>query len=257
MCNPTLQPIRLFTYKVDHALIGRMKPITDIRRDNLARVLRDSKVSQTTLAKIMGLGSPSIVNQHVRGTKTVGDKFARRYESALGLTENWLDTDQSSGPAMTFGRNSLQTPLDIGDGYLLIPRLDESKSLASSVGTALEDEGQRFPVHTTWFRESGVRQNSAATWLANNDDMAPRIRRGDTVLLQIADGFRFESGGIYLLGINGELMMRRAFYHPSGGLKLIADNPDKQRHPDWELSKADGEALQILARVSYTFGKVE
>ena len=73
-----------------------MKSIHDTRRDNLRELIADRfGGSQTKFAKEVGLQQPSFVSRLLTDReptrKNIGHRLARRIESALALSPNWLD----------------------------------------------------------------------------------------------------------------------------------------------------------------------
>lgn len=233
-----------------------MKPISEIRRNNLARWIDESPFSQTAIAKTMGLPSPSIINQHVRGTKAIGDSWARRYETAFGLEENWLDTDHFKEDAAPQSFVSRALSLVRGSGeYILLPKLKIDGMVDGRADLRPYGAIRPFSIAKEWLAEAGVDADCASSITAPNDDMAPRIRKGDTLILHM-DEFSVETGEVYVVLMNQQVMVRRLFIKPEGGSRLVADNADKIRHPDWDVANKDTESVRILARVIATFGKV-
>jgi hypothetical protein len=97
--------------------------IAQNRHQVLNRVVSDSKMSQTVIARdVLKTPSPSLLNQHLSGTKVIGDKWALRYERAFKLPVGWFDflvTDSkpvalSASPQQeTVVANALPKPEDI------------------------------------------------------------------------------------------------------------------------------------------------
>jgi hypothetical protein len=205
---------------------------------------------------MMELPSPSIVNQHLRGTKVIGDKFARRYEDTLKMPANWLDTDHlPDAQPQTLGQKVLKAVGIPQWDYLTLPKMRFESADDEYVEFLTEHTERMLSVHKAWLEESGLGEKSAATMIAPNDDMGPRIVKGDTLIVRVSD-FKITSGRIYVCHMQGQILIRRLFIRPDGGLKLVADNPDKQRHPDWELPAADAAVVQEFAEVVGVFGKL-
>jgi hypothetical protein len=75
-----------------------MKPIRDIRRENLARLVRGYK-SQRQFAKSVGL-VPAHTSQLLSGTRDMGEDVARRIEDALGMPSGFLSLDPDVPPVV-------------------------------------------------------------------------------------------------------------------------------------------------------------
>lgn len=84
-----------------------MKPVSEIRRENLEALLKTN--SQVAIASAAGgKTSPVYINQLRKQTpdkstgrpRTMGSDLARRIERGMGLPDGWMDADHSaeSGP---------------------------------------------------------------------------------------------------------------------------------------------------------------
>ncbi|MEK6346382.1 MAG: S24 family peptidase [Burkholderia sp.] len=238
-----------------------MKPINEIRRLNLANALDRLKISQTDLARKMGMANPSIVNQHVRGTKSIGDKSARRYEIYLPLPAYDLDTDpelKQSPTAIVNARPVLAWDSDeeLSDEYALIPRLDVKASAGNGrIIWHIDEKGQKQAFRKSWLGRLGIDPAHAATILADGSSMAPRIEDGDSLVVNYKD-CAVASGKVYVITFAHELFIKRLFRMPAGGIRIVSDNPDKIRYPDWEVDADQLENLVVIARVVGVSGAI-
>lgn len=249
-----VQPNFIFTFWVALSILPRMKPINEIRRLNLANALERLKISQTQLAHKMGIGNPSIVNQHIRGTKNIGDKFARRYEIYLPLPAFDLDSDPDNKAASVQTINARpvlawDSEDELSDEYALIPRLDVKASAGNGkIIWHVDDKGQRQAFRKSWLRRLGIDPTHAATILADGSSMAPRIEDGDSLVVNYKD-HTIASGKVYVLTFAHELFIKRLFRKPTGGIRIVSDNPDKTRYPDWDIEPDQQDSLVVIARV--------
>lgn len=236
-------------------------PITQIRQLNLGNALLDQQIKQTDLARAMGLPNPSIVNQHVRGTKNIGDKFARRYETALGLPEFSLDqppaeTEQASRRVTIRPVLAWDSEDDLGDAYALIPRLDIKASAGNGkIIWHIDEKSQRQAFRKTWLQRLGIDPAHAATLVAEGSSMSPRIEDGDSLVVNYKDQ-SIISGKVYVLTFAHELFIKRLFRTPTGGIRIVSDNQDKSRYPDWEVMPDELDNLAVIARVVGVSGAI-
>lgn len=71
-----------------------MRPITDIRRDNLRRLIEDND-GPSAVATMLGYVNSSFMAQLAgpNPIRNVTEKTARKYEEKLGLPSGWFDTE--------------------------------------------------------------------------------------------------------------------------------------------------------------------
>lgn len=236
-------------------------PITQIRQLNLGNTLLNLQIKQTDLARAMGLPNPSIVNQHVRGTKNIGDKFARRYEEALGLAKFSLDqpppeTEQAARHVSVRPVLAWDSEEDLSDDYALVPRLDIKASAGNGkIIWHVDEKGQRQAFRKTWLQRLGINPAHAATMVAEGSSMSPRIEDGDSLVVNYKDQ-SIISGKVYVLTFAHELFIKRLFRTPTGGIRIVSDNQDKTRYPDWEVTPEDLDNLVVIARVVGVSGAI-
>lgn len=118
--------------------------------------------------------------------------------------------------------------LDQDDRYVTIPLL-EIKAAAGG-GSLIEHERAVEALH---FRKDWVRSelNAAPADLRliyiHGDSMEPTLHAGDVILLNMRE-HQVARDGIYVLRIDGSLLVKRLQRLPGGGLMVISDNPAYQ-----------------------------
>jgi len=70
--------------------VSRVNKIKEIRRRKLISAVRDSGLPQVDFAKSLDI-NPRLLSNHLTGSKPIGEKAARGYESKIGLASNFLD----------------------------------------------------------------------------------------------------------------------------------------------------------------------
>jgi phage repressor protein C with HTH and peptisase S24 domain len=233
-----------------------MKPINEIRRLNLANALDRLGLSQTALAAKMKIDNPSIINQHVRGTKNIGDKFARRYEIYLPLPAYDLDSDPDRAREPSEKAQVSMRPVlawrhedELNEDYVLVPRLNVKASAGNGkLIWEVDEKGQKQAFRRSWMERLGINPSTAATIVADGSSMATRIEDGDSLVVDYASRDVI-SGKVYALTFGGELFVKRLFRSPSGGVRIVSDNPDKTRYPDWDVPPEQMDNLTVIAKV--------
>ena len=230
-----------------------MKSISEIRRENLERALKEKGLSQTELARKMDLPSPSIINQHVRGIKNIGEKFARKYEIYIPLPA--FELDSSSFGEVRIEPARVRRPIiwdaeeTLGAEFVFVPRLEVKASAGNGkIIWQVEEKGQKQAFRRAWIERLGLSPESLATISADGSSMAPRIEDGDSLTINLHD-HTVASGKVYAIALGDELFVKRIFKIPGGGLRIVSDNPDKTRFPDWDLLPDNVESMRIIGRV--------
>jgi hypothetical protein len=92
-----------------------------------------------------------------------------------------------------------------------------------------------------WLRTTlGIGSDGLRTAVAEDAGMSPMIGKGATVLVDIGRGAL--RSGVYLVGLDEELVARRLQRMPGGKLELVADHDPKWRY---ELHPGDPDVLTI------------
>nr|DAH90055.1 MAG TPA: SOS-response transcriptional repressors (RecA-mediated autopeptidases) [Caudoviricetes sp.] len=71
-----------------------MRDISEIRRENLLKILEVKKLTRSELARLTGR-TPQQISAISTGYKQIGTKLTRDIEKALNLETNYLDTDHN------------------------------------------------------------------------------------------------------------------------------------------------------------------
>jgi phage repressor protein C with HTH and peptisase S24 domain len=190
--------------------------------------------------------------------KSFGEKKARKIEQVAGVETGWLDqpagTDNS---VLTDGRASVSArPIlawddasELGEEYVLIPRLEVKASAGNGrIVWHVDEKGQRQAFRKAWCERLGIKPDQAATIVAEGSSMEPRVRDGDSLVVDYR-ATELISGKPYVLSFGGEVYVKRIFKMPAGGLSIRSDNPDKALYPDIDLTQHDIREVEIIALV--------
>jgi repressor LexA len=130
------------------------------------------------------------------------------------------------------------------DGLVEVPRLDVGAS--AGPGGLVEGEARRRPgaLSPALLRELGVRAEAASMIRVKGDSMLPTLADGDEILVD-RDRRRVEGrGGVFVIRLDGELMVKRLRLG-LGGVEVISDNPD------WETRLVAMRDLEVVGRVAW------
>ena len=189
----------------------------------LSGILRERDISQTQLAKAIGV-TPQAVQQWCAG-KTVprGNSLARLSEY-LKLSPAVIQYGQYADSSA-----SKPTVIETEDGYVCVPRFDVS----GSCGHGCENECVPVraivglvKVTSEWLSAKcpGVNWRRLEVITASGNSMAPTINDLDFVFVDRSYS-AVHGDGIYALTYGGDTYIKRVQRQPQGGLLLISDNP--------------------------------
>lgn len=198
----------------------------EAQRAALAAVMEEQGRSFAELSRVIRR-NPAYLQQYLRrGTpRTLAEADRGRLARYLGVPEARL-----GGPAL--------------DGLVEVARLDVGAS--AGPGRLIEDEPARRPgtFSPALLHELGVDPESASIIRVEGDSMAPLLEHGDEILVDRARRRVTAKGGIFVLRIDGELMVKRL--RPAvGGVEIVSDNPA------YPLRLCRSDAIEVLGRVAW------
>jgi phage repressor protein C with HTH and peptisase S24 domain len=105
-----------------------------------------------------------------------------------------------------------------------------------------EETGKPYlAFHPLWLRNvTGSRGAELSIIRVEGDSMAPTLNTGDDILVDLADGAEWLRDGIYVLRVDGALLVKRLAIHPVGRRVTVqSDNPAYSDMPDCGLDEID------------------
>ena len=187
--------------------------------------------------------NPSYIQQFIkRGTPRKLDEDDRRILARyFGVSEDVL-----GGPArQEFMVERKSRPLP---AVVPVPRL----SLGASAGPGSLDEDERaagvMAFDAKWLRHLGVRPQRVSIIRVDGESMAPTLNDGDEIMVDHDDDAMRLRDGVYVLRLDGVLMVKRIAMGPGRGLfSVLSDNV---HYPDWV--DIDPALVAIVGRVVWT-----
>lgn len=183
------------------------------------------------LSRLIGRNAAYIQQYIKRGTpRRLAEADRRRLAQYFGVEEREL-----GGPE----------PLLSAGALVRVPRLD----VGASAGDGAVAEGERalgsIAFEPGWLRRLGVGAADLSLIRVEGDSMAPTLADGDEILVDRADAAARLRDGIYVLRIEGALVVKRVAVNPAGGrLSVRSDNP---AYPSWP--DCDPAAVDLVGRV--------
>lgn len=226
-----------------------MKPIEDIRRENLALLVQEYG-SVNALANQVGR-DPAQVSQWLNGSahsvtgkrRGMRPESVRRIEDRCGKPSGWLDTDHSS--AAVTPNNQHVAPRE---PTYEIPQFDTGGAMGG--GLVLQDQPgviQSWKVSPEWLRRNVKGYNSAKNLCivtGFGDSMRPLFNPGDPLLVDLSiNTVDFDS--IYFFRVENEGFIKRLQRIPGEGLRVLSANRDN--YEPWTI-RQDMD-FQVFGRV--------
>lgn len=211
-------------------------------RERLAYLASDP---QREKLMIEALGRHAVtLKRYIRGETEPKVSEIVRILEATDLPADWLVLGYIPNKAVP----AETAHADLGSNNVVaIPRLDVRASAGRGRAVVPGDlEESKFIAGGDWLRSLGVRPQDAEIIEADGDSMAPTILDRD--LLLIDRGVRgFErQGAIYVLVVEGIVLLKRLEMLATGQLWVKSDNPDYQSQMIDRPQEAD---LRIEGRV--------
>ena len=183
--------------------------------------LNDSELSQSDLARRVGI-APASVNGGLSGsTKSLKAEPANKAAKALGVNTLWLISGQGE---MKPTANQNQQPKD---DVVILKKYD----VAASCGPGAEpmDGGSRVEelvVTRSWFfaNVSSLRTQGYDIITASGDSMEPTFSDGDILIIDTLEKDLRRRDGCYVFFYDGQIYAKRIQLTPPGFL-IISDNP--------------------------------
>ncbi|HKT75418.1 MAG TPA: S24 family peptidase [Sphingobium sp.] len=186
--------------------------------------------------------NPAYVQQFIkRGTPRKLDEEDRRVLARyFGVAEELLGGPSAAAPVP---RKARALP-----AVVTVPRL----SLGASAGPGSLDEDERatgvMAFDANWLRHLGVQPQRVSIIRVDGESMAPTLNDGDEIMVDHDDGAARLRDGVYVLRLDGVLMVKRVAMGPRRGLfSILSDNG---HYPDWV--DIDPSLVAIVGRVVWT-----
>jgi phage repressor protein C with HTH and peptisase S24 domain len=138
-------------------------------------------------------------------------------------------------------------------GYVLLPRVEARASAGPGAGLGSDDVVDFLAFSEDWVRNTLHRRpQNLALLEATGDSMDPTIRDGDILLVDTSTR-DIQSSRVYVLQVNGALLVKRIQVRLDGSLVVKSDNPSYEA----EVVRPDERSpLSIVGQVVWQAGPV-
>lgn len=210
----------------------------------LERLIQERGETFGAISKLLGR-NPAYIQQFVkRGTPRKLDEADRRLLARyFGVEERLLGAPEE--PAW---RQATRPSARRGEALVAVPRL--ALGASAGMGSLQDDEPAigSFGFDSRWLRALGGRPDMLSIIRVDGESMEPTLRDGDDIMVDRNDGAARLRDGIYVLRMDGVLMVKRVALAPGRGrFSVRSDNP---LYPAWE--GVDPDVVSIIGRVIWT-----
>lgn len=209
-------------------------------RAQLDKLIHERGEDYAGLSRLLGRNAAYVQQYIKRGSpRRLAEEDRRLLARYFGVDEALL-----GGPPGRGGVND--------DGLVSIPRLDVRASAGAGALDSDDRRLGRIGFDTAWLRRLGLgggRPGRLSVIRVDGDSMSPTLSDGDEILVDRDDGAGSLRDGIYVLRIEGTLVVKRLAVGPGGRLSVRSDN---DAYPGWP--DLDPGSVDVVGRVAW-FGR--
>ncbi len=227
--------------------------VKDKRKSNLKLLIAEYDTIRA-LAETVGTDA-SYLSQITspKGTRNVGDSLARTLERGTGKPDGWMDEFHEE-EYLEHSKDRLSRLLEPAvelpggtHGYTHVPK---SSLTAGLGGSAFEVESEQIVDHmafkTNWILGKGFEPNKLALITCAGDSMYPTIQDGDLALVDTRKAVA-NAEGVYAIGLNQTIQIKRVKPNLDGSVKIISDNGKYE--PETYTAEQAEAFMRIIGRV--------
>jgi phage repressor protein C with HTH and peptisase S24 domain len=209
----------------------------DDARATLARLCSERGESLAGLSRLLGRNDAYIQQFLRKGTpRRLPERERRTLARYFAISETMLGAPGGD-------------PIERGAPLIPVRRCEVRAS--AGAGAIVDGEAARpyFAFDPAWLRALTAAPSDQLTLIrVEGDSMSPTLSAGDDILVDHADLSQGLRDGIYVLRVDGALLVKRLAIHPFGGRVTVqSDNPT---YPDWPDRGLD--ELDCIGRVIWT-----
>lgn len=209
---------------------------------------KHATLSQADFGRKYGLGGSSMVNQYLKGRRSLGLLAGVRF--ATGLEVNLCDISPRLADELNLALKANPNPqANINTNQPEYARV-QCVQLQLQVGknefstTPVDANGAFIAFRHDWLKHRGFDSSHLLAVRANDEGMKPTIANGDLVVINTADR-KFEDAVAFAINYEGDMRIRR-IVRDAGAWWLYCDNPDVRHFPK----------KQFIAKHCYILGRV-
>lgn len=186
----------------------------------------------------------------VRIAAALGVPLAKLFDETKS-NETAIIRPLSTVPTRTTPATAYASIAELPPGEIVVISGFQAVSTAGRTPTWRVDPDVSNEVRSDEIRHLTCSPSALVTTVVPDRSMAPRLFPGDVLVIDTSANTVDTDGGVYTLIYEGDVVTRRAFKRPGGGLVLHSDNPNV---PTITLTSVDMEYVCIVGRVRHRSG---
>lgn len=222
--------------------------------ERIAQRREAAGLNQSELGRRMGV-TPQAVQKWEAGISTPRNSKLGELAAILGTSKGFLidgsppPTDRAVESLEEIDTWDEESPLR--DDEVAVPFLREVE-LAAGTGrfSIQQDEGETLRFSKKKLRENNVQFSNARCVTVRGNSMAPVLRDGATVGVDVGKTTISDiiDGDLYAISQNGQLRVKQLYRLP-GGVRLRSFNRDEHEDEDYSFETMHDEQIMILGHV--------
>lgn len=217
-----------------------------------------SDLSQSDFASRLGV-HVNTLGKYERDQRLPDAEFLTNLTLTFGIDTTWLLTGQgsmrvgTSGAGHEAGPAVFRTAEELGDGFVLLPRYEVRAAAGGGAAINSEQVVDHLAFKASWVRHT-LRRSPAALILieAMGDSMEPTISHGDLLLVDTSED-RIRDNSVYVLSLNGDLIVKRIQRRLSGEIEVMSDNA---RYTSDLIPPSQTDQLRVVGLVVWHGGVI-
>ena len=211
-------------------------------QQTLEQLIAASGDSYGAISKMLGRNSAYIQQFIKRGTPRKLDEADRHILARyFGVDQSLLAGEVKEKSYKT--PTKAPTPMQLA----IVRRL----TVGASAGAGAIDVDERavgaMAFDPNWLKSFGVNADALSIIQVSGESMAPTLTDGDDIMVNRADGPDRLRDGIYVLRLDGALMVKRVAVMLRSGGRALSVSSDNPHYPNW--ADIDPALIDIVGRV--------
>jgi phage repressor protein C with HTH and peptisase S24 domain len=203
-------------------------------RTALQRLIEERGEDYSGLSRLLGRNAAYVQQYIKRGSpKRLAEQDRRKLARYFGVDEALLGAEAPAGAEPDAARPVSVPLLDVG----------------ASAGAGSAVEGERTRAHVAfdpaWLRKvASGGPDGLSIIRVEGDSMLPTLAHGDEILVDRCDGRQRLRDGIYVLRLEGALMVKRLAFNPVN--RNVTISSDNAAYPSW--ADCDPAKVELVGR---------
>jgi len=229
----------------DQALSKRLRAALHREGRTIAWLIAETGLSKGTIYNILS-GKTS--------EESITHSTIEKIRKALNLKDSYVSGSYQGVSEQSLGYLPVRSlpddaPPDRDDEHQIETLAFELSAGDGRIVPTLIEAHSPIVYRQRWFQRIGARPEHVKRVRVDGDSMEPTLYDGDYVVINLADT-RLIDGRVYALVYGSDRHGRvKRMYRTPTGIRVVSDNPDKDRFPDELYDGEDADECKIIGRV--------